>query len=497
MVSDLVSKVRIRERFVVAITLFAAIMLPLGASNVAAEGLPAPSLVEAVLSPTDGQLELDETLSVSVTFQSDVPISSMYISWTTPTGGRHSGGIYSWTKSGDHYSGSIKWTLSEPDSWPSGQYSLEALSVTDTTGRTTYFAGPGQIHDPRLAPDSLDFTVTNSIAPPAPPSLVEAVLSPTDGQLELDETLSASVTFQSDVPISSMYISWTTPTGGRHSGGIYSWTKSGDHYSGSIKWTLSEPDSWPSGQYSLEALSVTDTTGRTTYFAGPGQIHDPRLAPDSLDFTVTNSIAPPAPPSLVEAVLSPTDGQLELDETLSVSVTFQSDVPISSMYISWTTPTGGRHSGGIYSWTKSGDHYSGSIKWTLSEPDSWPSGQYSLEALSVTDTTGRTTYFAGPGQIHDPRLAPDSLDFTVGTFVSPPTDTAAPVLQEFDYTPTAIDVADGPQEVVVTARVTDATGAAAPTLILSSDDTTQTLGFGEMTRISGTAQDGIYQGTVT
>ena len=46
-------------------------------------------------------------------------------------------------------------------------------------------------------------------------------------------------------------------------------------------------------------------------------------------------------------------------------------------------------------------------------------------------------------------------------------------------------------------RLVDRDIALVPTLILSSDDTTQTLGFGEMTRISGTAQDGIYQRTVT
>src|SRR5690606_14534170 len=98
----------------------------------------------------------------------------------------------------------------------------------------------------------------------------------------------------------------------------------------------------------------------------------------------------PAAPSLVDAVLSPAGGELQLDDVLSVSVTFRSEAPISRMFISWATPSGGNHGGFIESWTAEGDNYTGSAEWTLSEPFRWPSGQYPLDALSVQDATGRT-----------------------------------------------------------------------------------------------------------
>lgn len=76
-------------------------------------------------------------------------------------------------------------------------------------------------------------------------------------------------------------------------------------------------------------------------------------------------------------------------------------------------------------------------------------------------------------------------------------DTAAPVLSEVDFTPKTVDVSTGAKNVVVTARVTDATGTEAPTMLIGSDSTSQTAGFGSMTLASGTTQDGVWQRTVS
>jgi len=49
----------------------------------------------------------------------------------------------------------------------------------------------------------------------------------------------------------------------------------------------------------------------------------------------------------------------------------------------------------------------------------------------------------------------------------------------------------------VTAHITDATGTKPPTMLFSSDSTSQQAGFGTMSLISGTAQDGTYSRTIT
>ncbi|WP_221933207.1 hypothetical protein, partial [Tessaracoccus rhinocerotis] len=132
----------------------------------------------------------------------------------------------------------------------------------------------------------------------------------------------------------------------------------------------------------------------------------------------------------------------------------------------------------------SGTAQDGIYQGTVTIPTTAATGDWTVKIYPLEDSLGNddSTFHEHPTKL---------------TITNTPADTEAPVLSEFDFTPTTVDVAGGSQEVVVTARVTDATGALAPAMILSSDDTTQTLGFGEMTRISGTAQDGIYQGTVT
>ena len=91
---------------------------------------------------------------------------------------------------------------------------------------------------------------------------------------------------------------------------------------------------------------------------------------------------------------------------------------------------------------------------------------------------------------------PVRVRYAITKTITPP-DTAAPVLSAFRFTPQSVDVNRAAMDVVVTARTTDATGVKAPTLMLTSDSTPQTAGFGRMTRISGTATDAVYRRTVS
>jgi Tol biopolymer transport system component len=78
-----------------------------------------------------------------------------------------------------------------------------------------------------------------------------------------------------------------------------------------------------------------------------------------------------------------------------------------------------------------------------------------------------------------------------------PMSSPPPELSGFDFTPKSIDLSTGAKTVVVSAHLSDIPGAAAPTVILASDTTTQTAGFGSMTLTSGTPQDGTWERTIT
>jgi len=75
-------------------------------------------------------------------------------------------------------------------------------------------------------------------------------------------------------------------------------------------------------------------------------------------------------------------------------------------------------------------------------------------------------------------------------------DVSGPVLVSSTVTPEALNIATGPATVKVTVRLTDQTGASAP-VITVGHDSGQSQGFGSMTLTSGTAQDGVWERTVT
>ena len=132
---------------------------------------------------------------------------------------------------------------------------------------------------------------------------------------------------------------------------------------------------------------------------------------------------------------------------------------------------------------------------------SWANGPVTVESIQVIDTADNQAYYTPGGQVsyYPSGSGTHAIDFSALTFRigAEPIDTAPPVLSEFDFTPQAVDVASGAKTVTVTARVTDATGTEAPVMLIGSDTTTQSAGFGTMTLVSGSAKDGVWSRVVT
>ncbi|MFB9164190.1 hypothetical protein [Arthrobacter psychrochitiniphilus] len=80
--------------------------------------------------------------------------------------------------------------------------------------------------------------------------------------------------------------------------------------------------------------------------------------------------------------------------------------------------------------------------------------------------------------------------------VAPVIDTSAPSLGEYSVTPTKHNLANGPAEITIRTHITDVTGAKAPTVNISHASG-QSHGFGSMTLVEGTAQDGTWERKVT
>lgn len=86
---------------------------------------------------------------------------------------------------------------------------------------------------------------------------------------------------------------------------------------------------------------------------------------------------------------------------------------------------------------------------------------------------------------------------TASAAVPAAVDTAAPVLVYQTHNGNVVNLANGSKEVVVTALVTDATGARTPTAGFRAVNGADTAGFGPMVLVSGTPKNGKYERRIT
>lgn len=77
-------------------------------------------------------------------------------------------------------------------------------------------------------------------------------------------------------------------------------------------------------------------------------------------------------------------------------------------------------------------------------------------------------------------------------------DTTPPSLTELSFTPAVIDTTSGSATITVTARILDSESGVSPAPYLwFVTDAANQGASGSLSRISGTANDGVYRGTVT
>ena len=260
--------------------------------------------------------------------------------------------------------------------------------------------------------------------------------------------------------------------------------------------TLAAPASRVSGTkndgiYEARITIPTGTTRTGPWAAYPGHLVDlagnsgPSSDASAETFTVTNTPQDTAGPVVSDFDFTPKSVELNngpKDVTVSVRLTDATGAKAPHMLIG-SDDTSQSH--GFGQMTRvSGTAKDGVYERTVTMPTTAAPGTWHVTLYPVEDTLGND----GPGfQDHPTKL----------TVTNTPQDTAGPVVSDFDFTPKSVELNNGPKDVTVSVRLTDATGAKAPHMLIGSDDTSQSHGFGQMTRVSGTAKDGVYERTVT
>lgn len=76
-------------------------------------------------------------------------------------------------------------------------------------------------------------------------------------------------------------------------------------------------------------------------------------------------------------------------------------------------------------------------------------------------------------------------------------DTLAPAVTDLSASPSTVDVSDGPQQVTLSAHLADPSGISTPGAMTVTSDTGRQYGTIDLTRVSGTTTDGVWQATAT
>jgi elongation factor P hydroxylase len=153
---------------------------------------------------------------------------------------------------------------------------------------------------------------------------------------------------------------------------------------------------------------------------------------------------------------------------------------------------------GFWEWERiSGTAQDGIYETTVIIPQYSEAGIWEVEQVDVEDQVGNRGQW-WPKAEAVAYMQSNGFPYQI-TIQNTNPDTSPPEIVSFDFTPKTVDVSNGPAEITFTARILDnLSGFEDGNFYFKSPSFQQSLyaGFGEWVRISGTAQDGIYERTV-
>jgi hypothetical protein len=276
---------------------------------------------------------------------------------------------------------------------------------------------------------------------------------------------------------------------------------SGTAQDGIYQNTLTIPTVSESGNWTLTFGYVYDLLGNHTYYSIPAWGDSPFPSGTPTTLAVTSAFADTTPPQLVSIDFTPKSVDVTSgSQVVTVTAHLTDDNSgVNYAYFYFYSPSGNQSVAVGFDSSRrvSGTAQDGIYQNTLTIPKVSESGNWTLTFGYVYDPLGNHTYYSIPawGDSPFPSGTPTTLAVTCGT-----ADKTPPQLVSVDFTPKSVDVTSGAQVVTLTTHLTDdITGLNYATFYFYSPSGNQSVlaSVNSSYRVSGTAQDGIYQITLT
>lgn len=297
-----------------------------------------------------------------------------------------------------------------------------------------------------------------------------------DGSKQIDFTLKATDNLSG---IKNVYVYAYSESSQYYA---YGWTSlsSGTAWNGVYKGTITIPQYMPAGKWSFSSIYIEDNVGNH---------YDSYIQGQSYEFNVTNTSSTSTDtevPKLTSFTYSTntvnvSNGPQQIDFTIIATDNLSG---IKRAYVYAYSPSGQQYEFGWASLT-SGSYLNGVYKGTIEIPQYAETGQWSFTYIYIEDNVGNYYY---------PDMQGQSYVFQV---TSTSSDTEAPKLTSFTYTPATVNVKNGPAQIDFTIKATDNQSGISQAYVYAYSESGEYYAYGWASLTSGSNLNGVYKGSIT
>jgi hypothetical protein len=467
--------------------------LPVTPYDPASDKTP-PTISSLALAPTaidtsDAARTIKATIRVTDNLAG---FSSGSINFRSPSGRQSAYASFSsWNKtSGTDLDGTYEATITVNRYAEPGTWKVDSVSLMDQAWNSGWmsgadFAATGQ-------PNS--FQQTGTVADLAAPAITDVTVSPVSVDTSASsQTVKVSAHLTDNLAgVSSASLNFKSPSGRQTAYGSL-WTRtSGTTIDGTWEGTVTLNRFAEKGTWTLDTVSLTDLLSNNRSMTRT----DLAAAGVNASFEQTGATDTTAP-ALADLSFTPTSVDTsQSSQTVKATLRVTDDLAglssYTSPYLSLRSPSGRQTAYSTMTTRVSGTDVNAVLETSITLPQGSEKGTWSVSSVSISDVVGNSRTVTATDL--------EAANLPTGFTQTGAGDTTAPAMTGLTFSTPSIDTSAGPASITIRAQLSDAGSGVpnpyGPSISFVSPSNRQ-YASAMLQRISGTAQEGTYEGTVT